>query len=176
MIKLYKKSSKGLEYWEAWENKGAVTLHWGTVGETGDSLTIKLKKGQRGEKVIATEAEPAKKQGYAPIEDDDHSQIVIQYRLKTWGTIKDLDTRYKIEGVMNECLGWRGLGHCDGGDIGSGTINVFCFVVDAKAAKEVVVAELKKAGLLKGAIIAVQNDEDYTVIWPNNFVGEFSLI
>jgi len=176
MIKLYKKCSKGLEYWEAWENKGVVTLHWGIVGENGDSLTIKLEKGQSAEKVIFSEAGPAKKQGYAPIDDDDHSQIVIQYRLKTWGTKKDLDTRYKVEGVMNESLGWTGLGHCDGGDIGSGTINAFCFVVDVKIAKDVVVTALKKAGLLKDAIIAVQNDDDYKVIWPSDFDGEFSVI
>jgi hypothetical protein len=44
---------------------------------------------------------------------------------------------------MNETLGWTGLGNCDGGSIGSGTMEVCCFVVDFKIAKRVVEKDLK---------------------------------
>ncbi len=44
---------------------------------------------------------------------------------------------------MNETLGWSGLGHCDGGSIGSGTMEVCCFVVDFDIAKSVIEADLK---------------------------------
>jgi hypothetical protein len=55
---------------------------------------------------------------------------------------------------MNECLGWSGLGHCDGGDMGSGQMNVFCYVVDAAIAERVIVNDLKEHALLDGAVIA----------------------
>jgi len=44
---------------------------------------------------------------------------------------------------MNETLGWTGLGACDGGSIGSGSMEVCCFVVDFNAAKQVIEADLE---------------------------------
>ena len=43
---------------------------------------------------------------------------------------------------MNETLGWTGLGHCDGGSIGSGTMEACCFVVDFDIAKRVIEKDL----------------------------------
>lgn len=41
MIKLYKKIDKKLHYWEIWENdKKSATVHYGIVGEEGESKTI----------------------------------------------------------------------------------------------------------------------------------------
>ena len=39
-------------------------------------------------------------------------------------------------------MGWTGLGHCDGGSIGSGAMEACCFVVDFEIAKRVVAAAL----------------------------------
>jgi hypothetical protein len=44
---------------------------------------------------------------------------------------------------MNEVLGWTGLGHCDGGSIGSGTMEVCCMVVDVDIATRVIESDLK---------------------------------
>jgi hypothetical protein len=43
---------------------------------------------------------------------------------------------------MDEALGWTGLGRCDGGSIGSGTMEVCCFVVDFEIARWVISADL----------------------------------
>lgn len=43
---------------------------------------------------------------------------------------------------MNETLGWTGLGHCDGGSIGSGTMEICCLVADFEIAKRVIGADL----------------------------------
>ena len=43
---------------------------------------------------------------------------------------------------MNELLGWTGLGACDGGSIGSGTMEVVNFVVDFDLAKSVIARDL----------------------------------
>lgn len=47
---------------------------------------------------------------------------------------------------MNETLGWTALGVCDGGSIGSGTMEACCFVVDFDTAKRVIVADLEHTG------------------------------
>jgi hypothetical protein len=54
-----------------------------------------------------------------------------------------MSMRHALEERMNETLGWTGLGYCDGGSIGSGTMDVCCFVVDFKIAKRVIEKDLK---------------------------------
>lgn len=44
---------------------------------------------------------------------------------------------------MNETLGWTGLGFCDGGSIGSGTMEVCNFVVDFEIAKAIIEKGIK---------------------------------
>lgn len=60
------------------------------------------------------------------------------------GTAIDLKKRHALENKMNGILGWAGLGHCDGGSIGSGTMEVCCFVVDFPIAKRVIEEKLKE--------------------------------
>ncbi len=85
----------------------------------------------------------------------------------------DLDKREKVEQCMNECLGWKGFGFCDGGDIGSGTMNVFCLVVDPKKAAPHVVEEPTANASIDGAVVAI--GEKPKVVWPDDFRGEFSI-
>lgn len=44
---------------------------------------------------------------------------------------------------MDEVLGWTGLGHTDGGSIGSGTMEVGSMVVDFDIARKVIEESLK---------------------------------
>ena len=60
-----------------------------------------------------------------------------------WGHRRTLKKRHRLEERMNETLGWSGLGACDGGSIGSGTMEVCNFVVDFETAKAVVVKDLE---------------------------------
>lgn len=65
--------------------------------------------------------------------------------------------------------------HCDGGDIGSGTINIFTFVIDVDKALQTTLEELKNQQLLDGVKIAYVNDEeDYIQVYPSE--GEFNLL
>ena len=59
------------------------------------------------------------------------------------GCGEDVEKRYLLQDRMNETLGWTGLGHCDGGSIGSGTMEVCCYVVDFEIAKNVIENDLK---------------------------------
>lgn len=56
---------------------------------------------------------------------------------------KDLDKRHRFEDRMSETLGWAGLGMCDGGSIGSGSMEVCNFVVDYEIAKAVIEKDIE---------------------------------
>jgi hypothetical protein len=176
MIKLYKRDGAQTRYWEAWSNAGIVIIHWGQLGDKGRVKQVRLKKGQKADSVIKEAARQFRGDGFRAIPTGKHAEVVVQYRTEGWGSVKDLEKRHKIEDIFNECLGWTGNGHCDGGDIGSGSINIFSLVVDSELAKETIIAELKKKRLLKGAVIAVWEDDDYTVVWPESYGSKFSIL
>jgi hypothetical protein len=178
MLKLYKREGEQTRYWEAWADGRKVVIHYGIVGTKGKTRTVALSKGMTARKLIAAESAGPIDEGYAEIAVEDHATLVVQYRTETWGSASDLDKRNRVEGILNECLGWTGNGHCDGGDIGSGSINAFSFVVDPRLAGDEVVKALRKEKLLEDAVIAFARpgEDDHTVIWPVNFRGEFSIL
>jgi hypothetical protein len=176
MLKLYKRSRGVVRYWEAWAHGVWVIVHHGKLGERGRVKHLEPQPGKAPEQVIAEVAEKPRARGYAEIPMEDHYQIVVQYRLKTWGSTRDLDKAQKIEDLFNECLGWTGNGRCDGNDIGSGTMNIFSMVVAPDLGAATLVEELRKNRLLKGAVVAIREGENYRVVYPARFKGEFSLL
>ena len=58
------------------------------------------------------------------------------------GSKDDVEKRHRLEDRLNETLGWTGLGACDGGSIGSGTMETCSFVVDYELAKKVIADDL----------------------------------
>lgn len=178
MLKLYKREAERVRYWEAWDNQDkTVVVHWGVVGDAGDKRSVPTGNGESASHVITRESRQALADGYTEIDTDDHFTVVVQFKTEGWGDGGDLDKRHEVEDILNECLGWTGNGHCDGGDIGSGTINAYSFVIDPYLAKDAIVEALTEADLLEGAIIAFhKGDEDETVLWPENFEGKFSIL
>ena len=172
MIKLYK-AGDDVRYWEAWSTDTEVTIHWGIVGDVGETREFQLKPGESPNTIIEREAKQPKQDGYRKIPASKLQRLVIQYRVNGMGDVDDLDKRVKVEEFMNECLGWKGLGHCDGGDMGSGTMNVFCFVVDAEKAVPHVLEELAARAMIDGVIVAI--GEATKVVWPKSFKGTFSI-
>jgi hypothetical protein len=144
MQKLYKRVDGVLHYREAWAHDSVVTEHWGVVGEQGKFRELTLPPIADAEQAIMGILRPAVEDGFSPVSIDDHIVLVIEYSVKGHGTVRDLDKFRALEERMNETLGWTGLGHCDGFSIGSGSMEVFCFVVDFEVAKRVVVADLRK--------------------------------
>jgi hypothetical protein len=176
MLKLYRATDHGTEYWEAWATAAEITIHWGKLGEEGESREISIKAGVNPNDTIKSEAKPIRAAGFKPLKPSQLRSIVIQYKIDDHGSTADLDKRIAVEELMNERLGWTGLGHCDGGDIGTGTMNIFCYVADTKVAESVIVRELKTHGFLDGAVIAERNGDDAEVLWPSDRKGAFSLI
>jgi hypothetical protein len=122
MLKLYKRVDGVLRYHEAWteEENGIAVEHWGVVGERGESKNHPLPKKRFNEdKFIAGILTGAAEQGFEPIDDEDHAILLVEYAIKGMGKSADLDKRHGLEDRLNETLGWTGVGHCDGGSIGS---------------------------------------------------------
>ena len=144
MIKLFKHIDDKLYYWESWDkdDKTAI-IHWGVVGQRGQDKEIKSGLFSNFRKVVQKEADEKLKEGYAEFDEDSLAYLEIEYKIDGFGTDEDLDKRHRLEEKMDEVLGWTGLGHTDGGSIGSGTMEVGCVVVDFEIAKKVVADNLK---------------------------------
>ena len=144
MLKLYRRENgRIISYHEAWVHDSTLIEHWGSLGQRGStrehSVDPSLSKEENIEKVLSE----ALKQGYEPIDMDDHAILLIEYAIEGMGTMEDLDKRHSLEDRMNETLGWTGMGNCDGGSIGSGTMEACCYVVDFETAKDVIIRDLR---------------------------------
>jgi predicted DNA-binding WGR domain protein len=143
MTKLYKRLPDGsLAYHEAWTDEHELTEHWGRVGTTGESKEHPLSKRSKRAEEMARILAPARAQGFAEIDEADHATLLVELRIDGMGTRSDLKKRTRLEDRLNELLGWTGLGHCDGGSIGSGTMEVCCQVVDFELGKRVIEKDL----------------------------------
>lgn len=143
MIKLYKRIKRVLHYHEAWTHGAKIIEHWGIVGKRGKTVEHKRNKKLSEEDNLEQILSKPIAEGFAPIDDDAQTTLLIEYPVNGMGTAKDLGKRHKLEERMNETLGWTGLGFCDGGSVGSGTMEVCCIVVDFKIAKRVIKEDLK---------------------------------
>jgi hypothetical protein len=117
-----------------------MTVHWGIVGERGQYRDVNLFSGR---KEVKKELEDKIKEGYREFEEDEMAFLEVIYTINDFGTEQYLEKRHELEEYLNELLGWTGLGHVDGGSIGSGTMEVDCLVVDFDMAKKVIENDLK---------------------------------
>lgn len=144
MQKLYKsKDGRVVAYHEAWIDDGHVVEHWGLLGTRGNSESYSPDEWLSDGEAIQQALEEAREAGYEPIDIEDHRVLVLEYRVEGMGSPADLTKRHQLQDRMAETLGWMGLGHCDGGSIGSGTMEVCCLVVDFDIARRVIHEDLK---------------------------------
>jgi len=143
MLKLYRLSGSKKEYWETWEDQKDVhTVHWGELGTRGQSKTVKAAREKPATEIIQEEIDVLVSQGFAPLDLEEHATLMIEYAVDGIGAAGDVEKRHRLQDRMNETLGWTGLGACDGGSIGGGTMEVCNFVVDFELAKKVVAEDL----------------------------------
>jgi hypothetical protein len=143
VLKLYRFVDGKKEYWETWEDdSGSHTIHWGDLGTRGKSRKVRSTLFAKAEKTIQKEIYRLVKLGFRPIDLDDHYTLLIEYAVEGMGTANDVEKRHRLEDRMNEILGWTGMGMCDGGSIGSGSMEVCSYVVDFEVAKAVIEKDL----------------------------------
>jgi len=158
MLKLYKQTANELLYWETWDKDAKTDIvHWGKVGERGEDKEVKSGLFSNFRKEIQEEINKLLSEGYEEVDIEDHYTLLIEYKVDGMGTPEDVEKRGKLQEKMDEVLGWTGLGHCDGGSIGSGTMEACYYVINFDIAKKVIEQSLRE---IKFA--------DYTRIFDEN--------
>jgi len=143
VLKLYRLSDGKKEYWETWkDDQGSHIVHWGELGTRGESRNVRSTLFTNAEKTIQKEVDRLVKTGFRPLDLNAHQVLLVEYSVDGMGTIDDLTKRQRLEDRMNETLGWTGLGMCDGGSMGSGTMEVCSYVVDVELAKAIIEKDL----------------------------------
>ncbi len=143
-MKLYKRVDNEILFWETWDidDKTGV-VHKGIIGQRGDYKKVKSGLFYSFRKEIQKEIDQYFKNGYQEVDIEDHFTLLIEYKVDGMGTNEDVERRTRLQDRMDDILGWTGLGHCDGGSIGSGTMEVCCYVIDFEVAKSVIEENLK---------------------------------
>jgi len=141
-VKLYKRHEGRLLYREAWIDGENVVEHAGVYGERGvRSLRAAFGPAKQRE-VVDSIVDEAISDGFKAIPEARLFSLLVSKEISGAGNKDDLRRRHALEDFLNEVTGWRGLGHCDGGSIGSGSMEVYCLVVDHKIAAKVIADEL----------------------------------
>lgn len=197
MIKTYRRDGDGvLHYREAWSETGGVRTHEGKVGAVGKTRFHPTRSRTWPQRPTATEflrsfEEEAAADGFHEVPSERHGWVVLQ----CWTRSPDLsdpdDSRILDEGeaALDQYLGWRGVGHCDGNDIGGnpphgydldGTVvNLFGRVVDTALGVKVVRGFARAFDLTPWHVIATRepgDDSPYVLAWsPRRRDKEFRL-
>lgn len=148
ILKLYKKTSDGISYWETWNNddKSAI-IHWGLIGSYGDQKILTTKNISTLKDDLNSEIAKKIKEDFSEISHDEHFTLAITFKLKSWGTPDDLYKRENYRNFITDHLGWTGNGRCDDGDIGSGEMTLYAEVVDPYLAIKTMPYDLSQNGV-----------------------------
>ncbi|OJJ19966.1 hypothetical protein BKI52_15930 [marine bacterium AO1-C] len=141
MKKLYKEDDQGnLLYAEYWvKSEALAVIHTGKVGKEGTTEEFDMlgKFGSEKQfiKHFINKFEP---KGYGTFPASRKTYLVVQFPMKSLkGNKRDHWLKEKVMEYLDNELGWRGLGHIDGFDMGEMTnfpqsyaLNIFSEVVD----------------------------------------------
>lgn len=141
-FKLYRRVEGGLEYHEAWPAPSSVVEHRGLCGDRGQSREHTAPTEDDQVALLARLKAELGKEGFRSIPMSRHAQVIVESAIEGFGTSADIALRHRLEDFLSETVGWLGLGHCDGGSSGSGSMEVVCMVVDAAIAVAAINQEL----------------------------------
>jgi len=100
-------------------------------------------------------------------------QLVIQFPL-TDASADDFDKLLVIENELDLAL--RDAHQVDGHDIGSGEMNIFIFTNNPNEAFKLAKNTLSEKDLNKIMVAFREiNSDKYSVIWPENYNGDFRI-
>lgn len=143
MQRFYKSVDGELFYWETWENtdRACATIHFGKVGEEGTVEVLSSDENSSYRTKVSQIINSL--EGFEEKTIEHFETLIIEYAIKGFGSDKDLQKRRALQDRMQETLGWKGLGFCDGGSAGGDSMEVCCLVIDYDIAKKVIEEDLK---------------------------------
>ncbi len=172
--KLYRTSQDGaVEYWESWvEDGGRAVVHWGRLGERGE---VRSFDGDEFAAYLAPKVRALHAEGYRDVPEEEQAFLLVAWPPDALPyESDDVEVLWdRVELLVDEELGWTGLGRCTGVDFSSELV-AMAVAVDAGLAVGVLAAALSAAAdLPAGAVIAVRSADGRDVIrWPAERAGE----
>ncbi len=167
VLKLYQRQNDPILFWETWESAGQTCLHFGAVGERGETLWFGPELREAIAARLEKNAAELRERGYAELAPDEYELLVVQYHAEAWGNLDNHSKRIRLENALDECLGWTGNGYCDGTDIAPPLLSINCLVVNAMAALEPIIAMLRREDALGGALLGLaKTDGELQPLWP----------
>jgi hypothetical protein len=170
LVKLYS-PGPARKYWEAWHVGAAVTIHSGVVGDRGQVTEVTVDADETPLAVIGRAVREQLDVGMVRIEDVDQASIIIQFPPNY---LKDTDRVLRVwdevKRVLNERLGWLGLGECTNVDY-SGELTFTITTVDRELAVKQIRDALDEEERLDRALIAVEESGKYVAVWPDERRG-----
>ena len=138
---LYKSIDGKQWYYEVFVVDSTLIEHRGIVGDVGCVYERRIPRRCRKQLVenalLATQAD-----GYSAMDKENREVLLVEYAVDGFGTDEDLEKRHALQQRLGDLLVCRGLGVCDGGSAGAGTMEACCFVIDFLQAKRVIEADL----------------------------------
>lgn len=115
------------------------------------------------------------KEGYSIFGPESYSQMIIQVDTLYWGDVSDVNRLAFVEDLLSDALMQSGNGRCTGSDI-SHKVSFFAVVFDVDIATGTILKALRDNNIDFPVVIAVEKGNDITIVYPENYQGEFSLI
>ncbi len=138
-VSLYKRGDESLHFYEAFPFEGHVTEHWGVAGLGGENRFHDYTDARHAHALIAGFKKAKRAEGFQAIPSSRRQKLIVEYDVEeNFANSGELDFRHAAEDALHNLLGQTGLGHCDGGSSGQGTMEICLIVVDAKLAEKVV--------------------------------------
>ncbi|AWX56600.1 MULTISPECIES: hypothetical protein [Brevibacillus] len=159
MIRMLKKNETRWSYWEVWyeETEHLYTIHYGNVGEVGEHFAVVAEQIEgRPDEVLQSWTEEMKEQGYQVMKTNDFHPMIVHFPQLCES---EIEMRYLIEQLLDECLGKTGNGHSDGGEDSERTLAVICRVIDTKKAAAAVFEAMSSAQLVQGFSISIKQED-----------------
>jgi len=185
-LNLYIEKQGELYYWQIYGSSNEpvfLVIHWGKLGETGQFKETLDKNVDEITKTYEAEIAAKRSEGFS--EREDRSQMILQFRTSDdWGDTDDLEFRNEISDYLDKYLFCTGNGSTTGGDIGSGTVNIFLETVAPEIAVQTIVQALADKKVENRFLIALENypaanelsdgEGAVKVLYPADFSGEFN--
>ncbi|MCD8408574.1 hypothetical protein LNI96_11660 [Tenacibaculum dicentrarchi] len=141
MFKLHKKDTKdNILYAECWTSDEKLGIvHTGKVGKDGNTEEFVIgEKFKTSSEFMKHFEEHFKKLDYSEFNESNLTWLVVQFEMKSLkGNKRDHWLKEKVSEYLSDELGWRGIGHIDGSDMGEQiafkgkyALNIFCEVYD----------------------------------------------
>lgn len=145
MVRFYKRIQDQWFYKECWQDGDRVIFHHGVVGNEGKVDSEPCLDFSAYYNSFKRKYE---KQGYSEFSPDHAETIVLKYALKSSEEAESITK--SVISLLNERLGWLGLGYVDGYDADvkrsifrKPKLQVFCIVIDGNLAAKIIPSALE---------------------------------